>query len=73
VATRLDVSYAIIFRNAPGEPLHVAFGNHAGTVPPRLGTRVAGRVDGSVQSLTTTDRSRTPRPGRVESACWPSM
>jgi len=61
-----NVRYAVIFRNAAGEPLHVAFGNHGGAVPPRLGTRVAGRVDGSVQSLTTTDQSRTPRTGRVE-------
>jgi S1-C subfamily serine protease len=61
-----NVRYALIFRNAAGEPLHVAFGNHGGAVPPRLGTRVAGRVDGSVQSLTTTDRSRTPRTGRVD-------
>jgi hypothetical protein len=61
-----NVRVIVVFQNAQGEPIEISIPANTGVIPPRLARRVSGKVDGEVQSLTTTDGSREPRSGRVE-------
>ena len=55
-----NVYALVVFYDGDNAPLDVAVVNYPGIVPPGLAKRVNGRVDGSVQKLTTPDKSVTP-------------
>lgn len=55
-----DVYALVVFYDRYNAPLDVAVVNYPGIIPPGLAKRVNGRVDGSVQKLTTPDKSVTP-------------
>ena len=55
-----NVYALVVFYDSDGAPLDVAVVNYPGTIPPGLAKRVNGRVDESVQKLTTPDKSVKP-------------
>jgi S1-C subfamily serine protease len=61
-----SVRMIVVFKNSQGEPIEISAPRDGGPIPPKLARRVSGKVAGEVQSLTTTDGSRRPRPGRIE-------
>lgn len=51
----------LVFYGSDGAPLDIDVVQYSGTIPAGLAKRVSGKVDGSVQELTTAYGSKTPR------------
>lgn len=51
----------VVFYGSDGGPLDIDVVQYSAVIPGGLARRVAGRVDGSVQELTTPSGSKTPR------------
>jgi len=55
-----DVYALIVFYDSNNAPIDVAVVEYPGLIPSGLAKRIKGKVDGSVQKLTTPDESVTP-------------
>ena len=55
-----DVYCLVVFYDSQGNPLDISVVNYRQTIPPGLARRVSGKVDGSVQRMTTGELETKP-------------